>query len=108
MEVTTNEATGNHNVEASQLTNVLKILGSQYGPFAFGTILFLAVHFYAVKPTLESKAKDAETINQLVQSIEAQSIAMRELSSNLDTTTEGLKVSAIILEKTVERLERLQ
>lgn len=88
--------------------NIIKILGSQYGPFAFGTIIFLAVYIYAFQPILERQSKDAESIDTLVKTIEAQSQALGELSRNLDTTAESVKVSALVLEKTTERLERLQ
>lgn len=88
------------------LTNISRVLASQYGPFAFGIVSFLALFYFAVLPILQEKSRDDEVINRMLSAMEVQSRALVEVSRNLDTTAESSKVTAMILEKTVERIER--
>ena len=90
-----------------QQTNPFTIFAQLYGPYAFGVCSLLLIWFTIVSPqldknTLDFKAQSA-AINQLVERDKTQ----EQIAETLQATSQSMSMTATILERTVERLDKI-
>lgn len=70
-----------------------------YGPYAFGLISVLLIWFWIVKPELDTRTLDFQHLNQIVD-------MQGQIVSGMEDTARTMEVTATILERTVDRLDK--
>lgn len=78
----------------------IKAISDTYGPYAFGVISLIVVWLFLVQPELNRRGVDWESNQKIVEQ-------HRENCVTLEKTSATLKDTAVVLDKTSERLERM-
>jgi hypothetical protein len=79
---------------------IAKILSTAYGPYAFGLIMFVVIWFFAIQPQLEAQRIDWQSQQQII-------LKLNELNRNQLVVSQTMDSTAKVLERTVEKLERM-
>lgn len=79
----------------------LKEYGNIYGPYAFGVTSLLIIWFSIVKPELNQRALDFEQQSEILKQMATRDQAQAQ-------TAQSLNVTALVLERIVNRLDNEQ
>ena len=86
------------------MPNMVSLLTTTYGPFAFGVISFIVIWFTAVKPELDSRTLDWQTHTQTLGSLSELSQTQHQIARSMEYTAKTMESTAKVLQETVEQL----
>jgi len=81
--------------------NAWQLVTTVYGPYAFGVVSLLLIWFSIVKPELDSRDLQFDSHNELMR-LQQQSV------SSLELTARSLEITASVMERTVDKIDKLQ
>lgn len=81
--------------------NLIELVATIYGPYAFGVISLLVVWFTIVGPQLERQAVDFNRNETLLES-------MREISGTMLTVSRSMERTATALDRIVEKQDDMK